>query len=52
VDEAGEAGRFAWLYRRHMDRETMLVLPFAREALAAGECAELGRRMAERRAAK
>lgn len=50
--DAGDAARFAWLYRRHMDRETMLVLPFAREALAFRECVELGARMAERRAAK
>jgi hemerythrin-like domain-containing protein len=28
--DAGEAERFAWLYRRHMDREAQLVLPFAR----------------------
>jgi hemerythrin-like domain-containing protein len=50
--DAGEAERFAWLYRRHMDREAQLVLPFAREALAAEERAELGARMAARRAAK
>ena len=50
--DAGEAERFAWLYRRHMDREALLVLPFAREALAAAERAELGTRMAARRAAK
>ena len=50
--DAGEAGRFAWLYRRHMDRETQLVLPFAREALGTKERAELGARMAKRRSAK
>ena len=50
--DAGEAGRFAWLYRRHMDREAQLVLPFAREALGAADRAELGARMAKRRAAK
>jgi hemerythrin-like domain-containing protein len=50
--DAGEAGRFAWLYRRHMDRETLLVLPFAREVLGETECAELGARMAKRRAGK
>ena len=50
--DAGETERFAWLYRRHMDREALLVLPFAREALGAGERAELGARMAARRAAK
>ena len=47
---AEDASRFAWLYRRHMDRETQLVLPFAREALSAGELAALGARMAARRA--
>jgi hemerythrin-like domain-containing protein len=50
--DAGEAGRFAWLYRRHMDRESQLVLPFAREILGAAERAELGARMAVRRGAK
>lgn len=50
--DAAEAGRFAWLYRRHMDRESQLVLPFARETLGAAERAELGARMAKRRAAK
>ena len=50
--DAGEAGRFAWLYRRHMDRETQLVLPVAREALGTKERAELGARMAKRRSAK
>ena len=50
--DAGEAGRFAWLYRRHMDRETQLVLPFARETLGTQERAELGARMAARRSAK
>jgi hemerythrin-like domain-containing protein len=50
--DAGEAERFAWLYRRHMDREALLVLPFAREALGAGERVELGARMAARRGAK
>jgi len=50
--DAGDAERFAWLYRRHMDREAQLVLPFAREALGTGERAELGARMAARRGAK
>jgi hemerythrin-like domain-containing protein len=50
--DAEEAARFAWLYRRHMDRETLLVPPFARETLAAPELARLGERMAARRAAK
>ena len=50
--DAGEAERFAWLHRRHMDREAQLVLPFAREALGAEERAELGARMAARRSAQ
>lgn len=50
--DAGEAERFAWLYRRHMDREALLVLPFARETLGTGERAKLGARMAARRGAK
>jgi hemerythrin-like domain-containing protein len=44
-----EVTRFAWLYRSHMDRESAAVLPFAREALDAGERAALGERMAARR---
>jgi hemerythrin-like domain-containing protein len=50
--DAGEVGRFAWLYRRHMDREAQLVLPFARQGLSAADRAAFGVRMAERRAAK
>jgi len=49
---AEEVTRFAWLYRRHMDREGAAVLPFAREALDAGERAALGERMAARRRIK
>ena len=44
-----DVARFAWLYRRHMERETAAVLPFAREALGEGERAALGERMAARR---
>jgi hemerythrin-like domain-containing protein len=44
-----ELSRFAWLYRRHMDRESAAVLPFARKALDAAQLAELGERMAARR---
>jgi len=44
-----EVARFAWLYRRHMDRERAAVLPFAAEVLSAGERAALGERMAARR---
>ena len=47
-----EVARFAWLYRRHMDREGAAVLPFAREALTAEDCAGLGSRMAARRNVK
>ena len=32
-----EIARFAWIHRRHIERETRLVLPFAREVLAAPE---------------
>lgn len=48
LDAEGVA-RFAWLYRRHMDRESAAVLPFARAALGAGERAALRDRMAARR---
>jgi hemerythrin-like domain-containing protein len=44
-----EVARFAWLYRRHMDRESAAVLPFAREALDEAQRAALGKRMAARR---
>ncbi len=44
-----EVARFAWLYRRHMDRESAAVLPFAREALDEAQRAALGERMAARR---
>jgi pyridoxamine 5'-phosphate oxidase len=44
-----DVARFAWLYRRHMDREATAVLPFARHALDAAERATLGKRMAARR---
>jgi len=46
---AEDVARFAWLYRRHMDREATAVLPFARHALDAAERATLGKRMAARR---
>lgn len=48
LDAEGVA-RFAWLYRRHMDREATAVLPFARGALDGEERATLGKRMAARR---
>jgi hemerythrin-like domain-containing protein len=47
-----EVARFAWLYRRHMDRESAALLPFAREALDAADRAALGERMAARRTSK
>lgn len=43
-----EIARFAWIYRRHIERETRLLVPFAREALTPEERAELGARMAAR----
>ena len=46
-----EVERFAWLYRRHMDQESLLVLPFAKEALPPQERAALAERMAARRIA-
>jgi hemerythrin-like domain-containing protein len=47
--DAEDVGRFAWLYRRHMEKEAALVLPFAREAVSETERAVLGSRMAARR---
>lgn len=47
--DAEEVARFAWLYRRHMDREATAVLPFARETLDTAQRASLGERMAARR---
>jgi hemerythrin-like domain-containing protein len=49
--EADEVARFAWLYRRHMERESRLLLPFASAVLEREERAELGARMAARRGA-
>jgi hemerythrin-like domain-containing protein len=46
---AEDVSRFAWLYRRHMDREAAAVLPFAKQALSAEQRAGLGERMAQRR---
>jgi hemerythrin-like domain-containing protein len=42
---------FAWLYRRHIEKEAALVLPFAKEVLRPHERAALGERMAARRTA-
>lgn len=47
---ADDVARFAWLYRRHMEREALLILPFAREALSPEDLAALAQRMARRRA--
>jgi len=47
--DAEDVTRFAWLYRRHMERESAAVMPFAREALRDDEREALGRRMAARR---
>jgi hemerythrin-like domain-containing protein len=49
--ETDEVTRFAWLYRRHMERESRLLLPFASAVLGREERAELGARMAARRGA-
>ena len=43
-----EIARFAWIYRRHIERETQVVVPFAREALTPEDRAELAARMAAR----
>ena len=32
--DAEEVTRFAWLYRRHMEQEAAVVMPFAKDALA------------------
>ena len=47
--DAEEVAPFAWLYRRHMEKESALVLPFARETIGETARAELGGRMAARR---
>ena len=44
-----ELSKFAWLYRRHMEREAAAVMPFARTALQPDQIAALGERMAARR---
>lgn len=47
--DAEQVAPFAWLYRRHMEKESALVLPFARETIGETERAALGGRMAARR---
>jgi hemerythrin-like domain-containing protein len=47
--DADLVARFAWIYRRHMQLESDLVLPYARQALESGECAMLAERMTARR---
>jgi len=47
--DAEDVARFAWLYRRHMEKEAALVLPFARESVSETQRAVLGERMAARR---
>jgi iron-sulfur cluster repair protein YtfE (RIC family) len=49
---ASDVSAFAWLYRRHLAKESAIVLPFACEALTAAERAALGERMAARRRMK
>ena len=39
-----EIARFAWIYRRHIERETQMLVPFAREALTPQERARLAER--------
>jgi len=41
--------RFAWIYRRHMQLESDLLLPYARQAIESSQRAMLGKRMADRR---
>jgi len=48
LDEA-EVASFAWLHRRHMEKESAVLLPFARETLGRAACAAFAERMAERR---
>jgi hemerythrin-like domain-containing protein len=48
VFDEDEIARFAWIYRRHMEREGRMVLPFAREALTPEEREQLAARMAAR----
>ena len=50
VVDADLVMRFAWLYRRHMQYEAAVVLPFAAEALNEEQRAALASRMAARRA--
>ena len=40
--------RFAWLYRRHLQYEAAVIIPFATEALSAEQRAGFASRMAER----
>jgi hemerythrin-like domain-containing protein len=47
--DAEDVAHFAWLYRRHMEMESALVLPFARETVGETQRAVLGSRMAARR---
>jgi hemerythrin-like domain-containing protein len=48
----GNIAAFAWLNRRHLEKESAIVLPFAREALRAAERQQLAGRMAARRRAR
>ncbi len=49
--DAGKVAHFAWIYRRHIGRETESVLPFAELVLGARQRAALGASMAARRGA-
>lgn len=46
---ADDVAKFASLYRRHLEKESAVVLPFAREAISAAERRQLAERMAARR---
>ena len=47
--DGDELAKFVWLYRRHMEREAAVVMPFARNSLERRQIAALGKRMAARR---
>ncbi len=49
--DAGMVAHFAWIYRRHIGRESENVLPFAELVLGAQQRARLGASMAARRGA-
>ena len=44
-----ELVKFVWLFRRHMEREASVVMPFARNSLEPRQIAAFGERMVARR---